>query len=137
MLPRYPSLLAACLVVAAIEPEGGLDRCQALQLSEGSGRSVKGVPLWSTDITQGLAPDLWLGLPAAMVGAAMGASLTGLLHRQQPQYKSFDRLLRRKLHDGCWVVLVHDLPWTHQARVLDVFSRQGQNWSAVSSAAHG
>lgn len=40
-----------CRGIAALEPEGGLERCLSLQLSEGDGRSVKGVPLWSTDIT--------------------------------------------------------------------------------------
>jgi murein peptide amidase A len=39
-----------CQGTAALEPEGSLERCLALQLAEGSGRSVKGVPLWSTDI---------------------------------------------------------------------------------------
>ncbi len=40
-----------CKAIAAIEPEGNVERCLSLQLTEGLGRSVKGVPLWSTDIT--------------------------------------------------------------------------------------
>jgi hypothetical protein len=39
-----------CRGIAAIEPEGGVERCLSLQLTEGQGRSVKGTPLWSTDI---------------------------------------------------------------------------------------
>jgi hypothetical protein len=93
--------------------------------------------LVSADITQTVAPDLLLALLAAMIGAMAGASLVGLMHRQQPQYKTFDRLLRRKLGEGCWLVVVHDLPWAQQARVVELVSRQSLNWSAVSSAAHG
>ncbi len=39
-----------CQGISKIEPEGSFERCLSLQLSEGSGRSVKGIPLWSTDI---------------------------------------------------------------------------------------
>lgn len=39
-----------CQGVAALETEGSLERCLSLQLSDGDGRSVKGIPLWSTDI---------------------------------------------------------------------------------------
>ena len=39
-----------CRGVTALEPEGSLERCRSLQLSEGGGRSVKGIPLWATDI---------------------------------------------------------------------------------------
>ena len=39
-----------CKGIAELDPEGGLERCLSAQLSEGDGRSVKGVPLWSTDI---------------------------------------------------------------------------------------
>ena len=39
-----------CKGVSALEPEGGLEQCLSLQLSEGDGRSVKGTPLWSVDI---------------------------------------------------------------------------------------
>jgi hypothetical protein len=39
-----------CQGVAALEPQASVDRCLSLQLSEGEGRSVKGIPLWSTDI---------------------------------------------------------------------------------------
>lgn len=40
-----------CKGIAAIEPDGSVERCLSLQLTEGLGRSVKGTPLWSTDIT--------------------------------------------------------------------------------------
>jgi hypothetical protein len=39
-----------CKGIAALEPDGSLERCLSLQLAEGSGRSVKGIPLWATDI---------------------------------------------------------------------------------------
>ena len=39
-----------CQGVAVLEPAGGFERCLSFQLSEGDGRSVKGIPLWSTDI---------------------------------------------------------------------------------------
>lgn len=39
-----------CQGVAAIEPGGSLERCLSFELAEGDGRSVKGIPLWSTDI---------------------------------------------------------------------------------------
>ena len=39
-----------CQGVAALEPKRSAERCLSLQLTEGEGRSVKGVPLWSTDI---------------------------------------------------------------------------------------
>jgi hypothetical protein len=37
-------------IAAVLDPGGGLERCLSLQLSEGKGHSVKGVPLWSADI---------------------------------------------------------------------------------------
>jgi murein peptide amidase A len=39
-----------CLGIATLEPDLSLERCLSLQLSEGDGRSVKGIPLWSTDV---------------------------------------------------------------------------------------
>jgi murein peptide amidase A len=39
-----------CKGIATLEPAGSAERCLSLQLSEGDGRSVKGIPLWSTDI---------------------------------------------------------------------------------------
>jgi hypothetical protein len=39
-----------CKGIATREPAASLERCLSLQLSEGDGRSVKGIPLWSTDI---------------------------------------------------------------------------------------
>jgi murein peptide amidase A len=39
-----------CQGVSALETEGSLERCLSLQLSDGGGHSVKGIPLWSTDI---------------------------------------------------------------------------------------
>ena len=39
-----------CRGIAAVETPGGLEPCLSLQLTEGEGRSVKGIPLWSTDI---------------------------------------------------------------------------------------
>lgn len=39
-----------CQGISAIDPQGSLERCLSFQLSEGTGRSVKGIPLWSTDI---------------------------------------------------------------------------------------
>jgi hypothetical protein len=39
-----------CRGVSALEAEGSLDRCLSFDLVEGGGRSVKGIPLWSTDI---------------------------------------------------------------------------------------
>lgn len=72
---------------------------------------------------------------AALTGAMIGSGLVGLLHRQQPQFKAFDRLLRHKLADGRWVVLVHDLDWMQQAGVVALLSQHGPHWTAVSSAA--
>ncbi len=71
---------------------------------------------------------------AALVGAILAASLAVLLHQQQPQFKDFDRTIRHKLAQGHWVVLVHDLPWTRQAGVVDVINRHSANWIAVTSA---
>jgi len=50
--PRSPGTALApwCKGIAAIEPQASVERCLSLQLGEGEGRSVKGVPLWSTDI---------------------------------------------------------------------------------------
>ena len=39
-----------CRGVSAVETEGSFERCLSFELSEGEGRSVKGIPLWSTDI---------------------------------------------------------------------------------------
>ena len=39
-----------CQGIARIESDGSVERCLSLQLSDGNGRSVKGIPLWSTDI---------------------------------------------------------------------------------------
>jgi murein peptide amidase A len=39
-----------CQGVAALETEGSFERCLSFQLAEGDGRSVRGIPLWSTDI---------------------------------------------------------------------------------------
>ena len=50
--PQAPGsdLEAWCKGIAALESDGSVERCMALQLSDGTGRSVKGTPLWSTDI---------------------------------------------------------------------------------------
>lgn len=75
-------------------------------------------------------------LLTTLAGAlAFGGAVAGLL-RQQPQYRDFDRVIRRKLADGQWVVLAHDVPWSQQAAVVALVSRFSLNWSAVSSA-HG
>ena len=39
-----------CQGVSALETVGSLERCLSFQLSEGDGRSVRGIPLWSIDI---------------------------------------------------------------------------------------
>lgn len=39
-----------CQGIAALDADGATKRCLSLQLADGGGRSVKGVPLWSTDI---------------------------------------------------------------------------------------
>lgn len=61
-----------CEGIAALEPEGGLERCLSLQLTEGSGRSVKGVPLWSTDI-----------LPPAELPAPLRVLVLGGIHADE------------------------------------------------------
>jgi len=43
-------LVKWCMGIGALGPDGGLERCLSLQLSDSNGRSVRGVPLWSTDI---------------------------------------------------------------------------------------
>lgn len=40
-----------CAGIAAAHPRGQIPDCLSLRLTEGQGRSVKGVPLWSTDVT--------------------------------------------------------------------------------------
>ena len=57
-----------CQGVSALEPEGNLERCLSLQLSEGDGRSVKGIPLWSTDIAPPAEPPLPLPLRVLVLG---------------------------------------------------------------------
>jgi hypothetical protein len=92
-------------------------------------------PNWGAD----QAPMTPLAVVVAIVLAALAGALavggaSACLLRQQPQYRSFDRVIRRKLADGQWVVLAHDLPWAQQAPVVALISRFSLNWSAVSSA---
>lgn len=82
----------------------------------------------------GFALELMTIGTAAVFGATIAAGLVVLLHRQQPQFKDFDRIVRHQLAHGCWAVLVHDLPWSRQAGVVELVHRRSTTWYAVSSA---
>ncbi len=89
----------------------------------------------------------WLALDeAALNGAAMlflllltlGLTLVcvymAVLGRQQPQYRRFDRKLRRELARGRWVVLLHDVPPLRQEGLVSFVCSRSQRWCAVSPA---
>ena len=70
--PDSAELEKWCKAIAAIEPDGSVERCLSLQLTEGQGRSVKGVPLWSTDIT-----------PPAAAAAPLRVLVLGGIHADE------------------------------------------------------
>ena len=76
----------------------------------------------------------WLTLAlAALSGALLAVMAVAVLHRQQPQYRPFDRALQRQLRAGHWGLLVHGLPWKHQANVVALIRKYSLCWCAVTS----
>ena len=77
--------------------------------------------------------DVVMVLLSGLAGALAAAAVASLLVQQQPQYRQFDREVRRRLAEGQWAVLTHDLPWPRQQAVVSLFGRSSLHWCAVSS----
>ncbi len=69
---------------------------------------------------------------AAMLGTVVGAA-GSLWWRGQPSRRRFDRVLRRHLQDGRWVLVVHDEAAVRQPEVVDAVRLSSRRWCSVSS----
>lgn len=74
---------------------------------------------------------------AVVIGSALAAAAAGALMALQsgasPQHQKFAELLRSELAQGRWVVVVHDVGWKGQTRMLKALCERSVNWCAVSS----
>jgi hypothetical protein len=70
---------------------------------------------------------------AATASGAAGAAVA-FAYGRSPRSRAFDRVIRRHLRAGRWVVLAHDLPWQRQTEVVSLVKEIGVRWCAVSSA---
>jgi hypothetical protein len=85
------------------------------------------------DDSPALATETLLALSlAAMLGTAVGA-VGSLWWRAHPSRRRFDRVLRRHLQAGRWVLVVHDGAAVRQPEVVDAVRLSSRQWCSVSS----
>jgi hypothetical protein len=68
------------------------------------------------------------------VSLALGCGAMALVGYQRPQYRRFDRRLRRELAKGRWLVLLHGVPPQRQEGLVSFVCSRSHRWCAVSPA---
>ena len=76
---------------------------------------------------------LFLTMIVSGLGAVVAAGLA-LVGHQQPQYKRFNRTVRRQLAARRWVVLVQNLPPHHHDPVFALVRERSHGWCVASAA---
>lgn len=76
---------------------------------------------------------LFLTMIVSGLGAVVAAGLA-LMGHQQPQYKRFNRTVRRQLAARRWVVLVQNLPPHHHDPVFALVRERSHGWCVASAA---
>ena len=86
------------------------------------------------DDRQYLVRDAVLALSLAAGAGAVAGAAFGLWRRARPSRRQFDRVLRRHLQAGRWVLVVHDGVAVRQPDVVEAVRVSSRHWCSVSSA---
>ncbi|ALT76432.1 hypothetical protein AT984_03625 [Paucibacter sp. KCTC 42545] len=84
---------------------------------------------WLQDL--GSSSPLPLMLLAIGLGALVGAGLAARRRRRVP-VRSFEAQVHHGLEQGLWVLVLHDVPYSRQAKAAELVCRRSVRWCAAA-----